>query len=108
MINQGIDNLYKRLETGEVVDGTKMPEPAACYADENNFIENVVFGPPTVIVKADYSNVRSVKFRIHMKTGDIQLRKFMGMDPKTKRPLAQVLTMSINDWIVTVPVDVSE
>ncbi|KAF7502138.1 hypothetical protein GJ744_006985 [Endocarpon pusillum] len=107
MINQGIDNLYRRLETGEIVDGAKLPEPAACYADENNFIEGVLFGAPTVVVKADYSNVRSVRFRILMKSGNIQLRRFLGMDKKTNRPLAEKLSMTINNWIVTVPVDVS-
>jgi len=106
MINLGIDNLYKRLEVDDIPEGKK-PEPASCYADENNYIDNVIFGPPTVTIKADYSNVTSVLFRMHIKSGNVQLRKFLGMDPVKKRPSAQVLTMDIADWYVTVPVDLS-
>ncbi|KAL1876852.1 hypothetical protein VTK73DRAFT_9154 [Phialemonium thermophilum] len=104
MINEGMDNLYKRLETGE--DGLVMPEPACCYYDEHTFIDGVVFGPPSVIIDADYANVKSLQLRILMKEGRLQLRKFNGIDPKTKRPSADVFNMVIDDWAVTVPVDV--
>jgi hypothetical protein len=105
MINNGLSNLYKRLETGEV-DGTNMPEPASAYADENNFMEDVMFGAPTVMILADYSNVRSVELALHFKSGHAQLRKFLGQDPKTKKPRAQVWKVDIADWVIKVPVDV--
>lgn len=104
MINEGMDNLYKRLETEE--DGLVMPEPAFCYIDENNFIEGVVFGPPSVVIDADYANVKSVQFRILMKEGSLQLRKFNGIDPKTRRPKADIFTLAIENWTITAPVDV--
>ncbi|KAG9758075.1 hypothetical protein KCU73_g4085, partial [Aureobasidium melanogenum] len=106
MINEGISNLYTRLQTGEVVDDATKPEPASCYVDEHNCAEDIVFGPPAVIVKADYSNVRSVQFRMSLLSGRFQLRKFMGMNPKTKRPMDEKLILDINDWHITVPVDV--
>lgn len=108
MINQGIDNLYVKLANGDVVDGAVKPKPASCYADENNWVKDVNFGPPTVIVKADFSNVRSVRFRMRMKSGKIQLRRFIKIDEETGAPITEQLQMAIQDWYVTVPVDVSK
>lgn len=108
MINQAIDNLYVRLATGEEIDGAVKPKPGNSYADENNWVKDVNFGPPTVIVNADYSNVRSVRFRMRMKSGNIQLRRFIKMDEETGAPIAEKLNMTIQDWYVTVPVDVSK
>lgn len=106
MINQGISNLYTRLETGE--DGVKMPEPAECYADENNYIQGVVFGAPAVVIQADYTNLKSVQFQMRMKSGEMQVRRMKGRDEKTKKFRYQKLTLDINDWKVTVPVDLGK
>ncbi|KAH0372775.1 hypothetical protein KCU65_g920, partial [Aureobasidium melanogenum] len=106
MINEGISNLYTRLQTDELDNGVTKLEPANCYVDEHNFVNDVVFGPPAVIIKADYSNVRSVQFRMSLLSGTFQLRKYIGMNPKTKRPIDEKLVLDINDWHITVPVDV--
>lgn len=108
MINQAIDNLYVRLATGEEIDGAVKPKLGNCYADENNWVKDVNFGPPTVIVKADYSNFRSVRFRMRMKSGSIQLRRFIKVDEENGAIIAEKLNMAIQDWYVTVPVDVSK
>lgn len=108
MINQGIDNLYVRLATGEIVDGATKPKPGIFFADENNWVKGVQFGPPAVIVKADYGNVRSVRFRINLKSGNIQLRRFIKMDDETGEIIAEKLNMEIQNWHMTVPVDVGQ
>ena len=43
-----------------------------------------------------------------MKSGSLQVRKFMGIDPKTKKPSTQKLLLPINDWVVVVPIDVGK
>jgi hypothetical protein len=108
MINEGISNLYQLLVDGNEVDGAKAPKPGNVYADENNWVRDVAFGTPCVIVQADYSNVRAVKFRITMKSGKVQLRRFIKMDEETGEPIAEKLNMDIDDWHVTVPVDVGK
>ncbi|RBR22925.1 uncharacterized protein FIESC28_04223 [Fusarium coffeatum] len=105
MINEGISNLYTKLERGQEVEGAVKPKPGNVYADQNNWAKNVIFGEPCVIVQPDYSNVRNVRFRIAMKTGKIQLYSWK-MNEETGEPVIQKLLMDIDDWHVTIPIDV--
>lgn len=59
-------------------------------------------------MKADYSNVRSVKFRMRLKSGNVQLRHFVKINEEIGAPIAEKLNMAIQGWYVTVPVDVSK
>ncbi|SCV36832.1 uncharacterized protein FFB14_06275 [Fusarium fujikuroi] len=106
MINEGISNLYRLLEDGNEIDGPVKPKPGNAYADENNWVKNVIFGEPCVIVQPDYSNVRSVKFRMWMKSGKAQIRRFIKMDDDTGEPITEKLLLEIEEWHVTVPIDV--
>jgi len=106
MINNGIGNLYTRLETGEIVDDASLPKAVTEYADENNFMEDVEFGPPTVVIDADFSNVNKVILGLHLKSGTCQIREFLGKDPKTQKPWAKKWTVAIEDWVISIPVDV--
>ena len=97
--------MYVGLNTNEQGEA-KPQEPVSVEVDENNVIEDVVFGPPQIIVKADYSNVKSVDFRLHLKSGTLQLRNYKGkVNGKTQD---ERLRLIVNDWFVTVPVDVGE
>ncbi len=106
MINEGISNLYRLLEDGNEIDGAVKPKPGNAYADENDWVKNVIFGEPCVIVQPDYSNVRSVKFRMWMKSGKAQIRRFIKMDDDTGEPITEKLFLEIEEWHVTVPIDV--
>ncbi|CCT71986.1 uncharacterized protein FFUJ_14020 [Fusarium fujikuroi IMI 58289] len=70
--------------------------------DTNNWVKNVIFGEPCVIVQPDYSNVRSVKFRMWMKSGKAQIRRFIKMDDDTGEPITEKLLLEIEEWHVTV------
>jgi hypothetical protein len=103
IVNQGIDNLFIGLGFDE--EGNPVPQPPVpVELDENNFIEDAIFGPPQVIVTSDYSNLKSVDLRLHLKAGTLQLRNYKGK--VNGKAQAEKLRLVINDWFVTVPVDV--
>ena len=98
MINQGISNLYKIAETGDSAQ-----EPVIIRLDKENYLKNVTFGPPSVIVLPDFSNVTSVRFRMTLQTGRASLYRFIDKDETEER-----MNLTIKVWSVTLPVNVGK
>lgn len=101
MINQGIDNWYTQLQTDDEADESQ--EPATIELDNETYFENVTFGPPSIIIDADFNNVRSVRLRVTIKSGEAHMSKYMGRGNKGVHEYEK-LKLKIEDWTVIVPV----
>lgn len=105
MINQGIDNLYKQLETGD--EEHECQQPVNFDLDQNSAFEEVTLGPPSIIIDADFSNVKSVRLRLKMKSGKAKIFNWLGRKKGFKLD-GETMKLKIEDWTVTVPVDVGK
>lgn len=105
MINQGIDNLYKQLEMGD--EEHECQQPVDFQLDRDSALEEVTLGPPSIIIDADFSNAKSVRLRLKLKTGEVKLFRWLGMKKGFKND-GETMKLKIEDWTVTVPVDVGK
>lgn len=99
MINQGIDNLYRMAE----MDNAQ--KPVTVKLGKENYLKDVLFGPCSVIINPDFSNVRSVEFRITLQTGQLHLYNYIN-DDKNGNDTEEKMILNIKNWFVTVPVDI--
>lgn len=105
MINQGIDNLYTQLQTEDEVHESQ--EPAVIELDRDTSFEGVTFGPPNIIIDADFSNVRSVRLRINLKSGTANMSNYLGRNKKGQVE-EERMQLKIENWTITIPVDVGQ
>ncbi|KAK1774876.1 hypothetical protein QBC45DRAFT_423868 [Copromyces sp. CBS 386.78] len=107
-INQALDNLYLSLPDGEEDDGAVGLKPSAASANQDNWIEDVEFGPPAVVVSTEGRNSSIVRFRMHLRSGRIRLsRPHPEAECRNGIPsVFEMLEMVIEDWHVTVSMNI--
>ncbi|KAF1836074.1 hypothetical protein BDW02DRAFT_578241 [Decorospora gaudefroyi] len=105
MLNEGLKAYWEKLEY-EKLQGTGF---VFAEAAPNQFITDVVFGPPAVILKPSNTDLASLEYQIHLKSGWLQVLRRFDTKPKTHRFDLSLSTdyfarYKIKDWVVSVPV----
>lgn len=135
MINEGLKSLWSKSvfaddlalarsrkileEKGEALPDLEKPLGFSCSPTPNSFLEEVVFGPPQIILKPTGSDYSSIEYKFHLASGQLQAicnedaepkaaQQPLNRKPGSRAPIKRASRLysryNINDWFVTVPI----
>ncbi|KGO57081.1 hypothetical protein PEX1_052830 [Penicillium expansum] len=137
MINEGLKNLWSKsvfaedlalarsrqtiLEKGEELPELEKPLGFSCSPTPNSFLDEVVFGPPQLILKPTGSDLSSIEYKFHLASGELQAicdenaessaPEPVKRKPGTRAPIKKASRLysryTIKDWYVTIPIKLS-
>ncbi len=81
----------------------------------NQFIKQVIFGPPAIILKPDGSDLSSIEYQLHLKSGYFQATRTWEKAPVEDKDNPWISGTTdyfaqyvIKDWKMTVPIKLSK